>query len=247
KIVVVGYSGTWLNPIDIVLARYEGNGHLDGSFGKGGRVTTDLGGPDQANGLALQGDGRIIVAGSTVALLRYNGDGTLDTDFDGDGLVTTDFGAVAVALQADGKIIVVGSSSELQSQGDFALARYQGRSARGVAIHQMIPIIGDVQGRIAAGSRPNGRATGRISHVQAGIQQTDGGHTTPAINQLEAFITQVNDFVGQGILSPTQAQPLIDKANAVIALLRGDVVSDAYFAAWAEWDAVAVAWRWAQA
>src|SRR5262249_17951589 len=65
KIVVVGSSEAFANPIDFVLARYNSNGHLDSPFGRNGKVTTDLGGADRANGLALQADGRIVVAGST--------------------------------------------------------------------------------------------------------------------------------------------------------------------------------------
>ena len=108
-------------------------GDLDVSFGNGGIVTTAFGsGNDYGYDMALQSDGKIVVAGQAAdadfAVARYNPDGTLDTTFNGTGKVTTDFsGGVdsgnGVALQADGKIIVVGESTH-GSRHDLALARY---------------------------------------------------------------------------------------------------------------------------
>src|SRR5438876_1187397 len=111
-----------------------GPGDLDPSFGTGGRVLTDFGGGDGARALALQADGRIVVAGSSsaggfgsgFALARYNPDGSLDPSFRG-GRVVTSFAdrdeASALALQADGKIVVAGFS-DAGGRQDFALARY---------------------------------------------------------------------------------------------------------------------------
>ncbi len=125
KIVVVGSGADG----DFALARYNPNGSLDTSFSGDGRQTTDFGGFDQATGVALQGDGKIVAVGGggaddDVALARYNPNGSLDPSFSGDGRQMTDFGgfddANGVALQADGKIVAVGRAPE----GDFALARY---------------------------------------------------------------------------------------------------------------------------
>src|SRR5262250_1448506 len=131
---------------DFALARYNSNGTLDASFGTGGRVTTDFAVPnDQAESVAVQPDGRIVVAGAAgrftnrgfdFALARYNSNGTLDTSFGTSGKVTTDFAGAddvpsepsAVALQGDGKIVVVGRSRVGQTPDgdvyDFALARF---------------------------------------------------------------------------------------------------------------------------
>src|SRR5262245_7370612 len=88
---------------DFALARYNSNGGLDTSFGRNGRVTTDFGGIyEGARSVALQWDGRIVVAGSSVvgyysnfALARYLADGTLDTSFGAGGKVITGFGEVS--------------------------------------------------------------------------------------------------------------------------------------------------------
>src|SRR5918999_1292608 len=109
-------------------------GDLDPTFDGDGKVTTDVAGSfDQAFGMAIQGDGKIVAAGVAVvsgaddfALARYNSDGSLDITFDGDGKVTTDFGsdqAFAVAIQGDGKIVAAGGAFVSNNQ-DFALARY---------------------------------------------------------------------------------------------------------------------------
>jgi uncharacterized delta-60 repeat protein len=133
KIVVAGYSYSISNNDDFAVVRYNADGSLDTSFGMGGKVTTPIGGTrDRAYSVALQSDGRIVVAGyctmgshEDFALVRYNADGSLDTSFGAGGKVTTDFGGSSnddgygVALQSDGKIVVVGVSYY-----DIALARY---------------------------------------------------------------------------------------------------------------------------
>ncbi|MFF5484558.1 calcium-binding protein [Streptomyces virginiae] len=118
------------------LARFTAGGAVDPTFGSAGRVTTSFG-PDIADAadVALQSDGRIVVAGRYAgdwALARYNTNGAADTSFDGDGRLTTDFGgpseqASQVALQADGKIVaggVVGQANSLAA--DRGVARYLG-------------------------------------------------------------------------------------------------------------------------
>lgn len=113
-------------------------GDLDPTFGSGGKVITDFGGNESAWGLAVQPDGKAVVAGTRFdpglsddfVLARYTVSGALDPTFDGDGKVTTDFGARAdgaddVALQADGKIVAAGSGIAAAVRPvDFALARY---------------------------------------------------------------------------------------------------------------------------
>ncbi|MDX3534529.1 calcium-binding protein [Streptomyces sp. MB09-01] len=71
KIVAAGISRT-----DFAVARYNANGTLDGGFGTGGKVTTDVhfGFFDVASAVALQPDGKIVAAGNTGddrGLVRY--------------------------------------------------------------------------------------------------------------------------------------------------------------------------------
>ena len=101
---------------DFGLVRLNPDGSLDSSFGNSGLIRTDLQSPcsnDGAMSLALQGDGKIVVAGysgTSIAVARYNSDGSLDTSFGVNGVVISVTGsAYAVAIQQDGKIVVAGS------------------------------------------------------------------------------------------------------------------------------------------
>jgi uncharacterized delta-60 repeat protein len=141
-------------------ARYAmSNGALDGTYGVGGKAEADVPhavqSSETARGVAVQPDGKIVVAGPTnvdsitqvggdqqFGLARYNPDGTLDAGFgaggiDGNGAVSTNFdlepngggttdSPAAVALQSDGKIVVVGKTDPVgPDPGDFAIARYE--------------------------------------------------------------------------------------------------------------------------
>ncbi len=113
------------------------SGAVDTSFGMDGIVTTnsDTDEDDAANGIAVQDDGKIVLAGSSgssssfnFALARYCSDGSLDTSFGTAGKVITPFGstndkAAAVAVQQNNKIVAAGHSS-VSSIYNFALARY---------------------------------------------------------------------------------------------------------------------------
>ncbi|TAN47255.1 MAG: hypothetical protein EPN21_18120 [Methylococcaceae bacterium] len=71
---------------DMVLIRYNSDGSLDTSFSGDGKVTTDLGGWEWGNSVALQADGKILLAGASdtdFALARYNSNGSLDSTFNG--------------------------------------------------------------------------------------------------------------------------------------------------------------------
>ena len=105
KILAGGSAGTGsygLQPASFALARFEPNGSLDGSFGTGGKVTSDFGSSSQAFDLTLMPDGDVVLAGGKfngpgdVAAARYEGDGgavptrtlTVTTGGDGTGAVT---------------------------------------------------------------------------------------------------------------------------------------------------------------
>jgi uncharacterized delta-60 repeat protein len=135
KIVVVGFAyGGKKSKNDFGLVRYNANGSLDTTFGAGGKVRTAMNaaGDDQANAVALQQDGKIVVAGTALGdflLARYNADGSLDTTFGSGGRVQIGFApagvddALAVAIQSDGRIVAGGYASGGTTSRDFALAR----------------------------------------------------------------------------------------------------------------------------
>jgi uncharacterized delta-60 repeat protein len=111
-------------------------GNLDLTFSTDGKLTTSFAVDDYAEAVAIQSNGRIVVAGYSgpsgnrdFAVARYNGNGTLDASFSTDGKQTTDFFGendfvLAVAIQDDGKIIAAGQVSSENAGTDFGLARY---------------------------------------------------------------------------------------------------------------------------
>lgn len=144
KIVVAGRVGVdgGSDP-DFGLLRVNADGSLDAGFGSLGSVRTDfgLGNWEEAAGVAVQPDGRILVAGRVrvggvfnLALARFASNGAPDSGFGNAGLVTTAVStqadvAKALALQADGKIVVVGQMASLGSNPDMVVARYQSDGA----------------------------------------------------------------------------------------------------------------------
>ena len=132
KIVVAGW--TFANS-DFAVARYNNNGTLDDTFGSGGRITTSIGTTDKGQAVAIQDDGRIVVAGYSYggdtydfAVVRYDTNGVLDDTFNSDGKVTTDFSSdrdygMGVAIQPDNKIIVVGGAKN-GTENKLGVVRY---------------------------------------------------------------------------------------------------------------------------
>jgi uncharacterized delta-60 repeat protein len=156
RILIAGVAGQGQAGSLMAVARLLPDGRPDTSFSGDGRQTisfaTLAGGGNfaRANALAIQPDGKVIVAGSAqaafrlpdFAAVRLNPDGSLDATFDGDGRATVDFAgftpipgaavpagsdvALAVALEPDGQIVLAGQASTLDlitQTTDFAAAR----------------------------------------------------------------------------------------------------------------------------
>ena len=99
------------------LARYNNNGRLDETFGKGGIQINDFGNSKNIiNSIAIQSDGKIIAGGSSnrsLAIARYNTNGSLDNTFAKDGVNKDIFNfndyTNSIIIQPDGKILTAGS------------------------------------------------------------------------------------------------------------------------------------------
>lgn len=123
----------------LTVLRYNANGSPDMSFNNTGSLSAVVGTNVEFASVALQPDGKIVVACSSYTsnaagydfwVVRYNSDGAPDQSFGNEGLVVTPIGAGAafdvpksVAIQANGKILV-GGTSPTASNKDFATVRY---------------------------------------------------------------------------------------------------------------------------
>jgi uncharacterized delta-60 repeat protein len=125
------------------LVRYLPNGTLDPTFSGDGTVLTDFRASGAARALALQPDGKIVVAGTAAgdfALARYLPNGTLDPTFSSEGTVLTDFGVSfaeghALAMQPkDGRLVAAGISSPPSGAPKLALVRYHAIDCGGVVV-----------------------------------------------------------------------------------------------------------------
>jgi uncharacterized delta-60 repeat protein len=235
KIVAGGFSGGQADGQDFALARYNSDGSPDKNFGNKGQVLTNFNsGTNWCLSLALQGDGKIVAAGFSFqgstgqdfSLARYNYDGSLDQSFGNGGLVLTDFGngggvgsqAVGVAIQTDGNIVAAGTSFQNGPGFEFALARYIGVSPT-TPTDAIVGLLTRVEGLVTTGVLTNGQGNALEAKLQQAIEHLADGATATAANDLQAFVNEVNDFIGQDVLSSAVGQPLIDDANLIIALL----------------------------
>lgn len=152
KIVVVGYTfiSAAANGADFAIARLNTDGTLDTGFGGGTGKTTvgfDLGNnnDDAANSVAIQPDGKIVVAGyattaangTDFAVVRLNTDGSRDSSFNLTGKVSVGFNltsgtilnndvATSVAIDALGNVVLGGyanKGSTTSLDDDFAVVR----------------------------------------------------------------------------------------------------------------------------
>jgi uncharacterized delta-60 repeat protein len=146
RIVVAGTSHNQSNT-DFALVRYTGAGALDTSFGDRGRAVAPISAfDDRANALAVQPDGKYVVAGSylpgandeqQIAVARFTTSGALDATFGSGGIVVaapSPMGSTAgaVAVQPDGKIVVaatVPTDSSPEGHRAFLILRYTAAGA----------------------------------------------------------------------------------------------------------------------
>ncbi|MCB0555306.1 MAG: hypothetical protein KDD02_17295 [Phaeodactylibacter sp.] len=170
-------------------------GARDDSFAEKGYTLVDFGGGGdrwaQANAMALQPDGKILVGGRTglknkpfqFALMRFLPDGKLDPQFGNKGKVSTPFPTLgpeadllgrALVLQKDGRIVMAGcyrKGANSERTGGIAVARYLSsgeldRDFNGNGL-QVIRPDGPEEGSNAMAIQPDGKI------LLAGFQKKD--------------------------------------------------------------------------
>ncbi len=134
KIIAAGAGNAFGNGLQsyMAVARYNTDGTLDETFVNNGKAKIIFSAPSQANSVALQQNGKIVIAGwssnndGNFAVARLLNNGVLDSSFAINGETILDLGALneqylSVAIQNDGKIVAGGEQA-----ANLILARYYG-------------------------------------------------------------------------------------------------------------------------
>lgn len=152
KFLVCGSSSPDFVDRDPMVARFNANGTLDTTFGAAGFVVIPVTGDAQAQDLAVQADGKLVLGGYVqqsnglspffdFALWRLQSNGVLDPSFGAGGRAQTDFTGkydfvFNVAVQSDGKILAAGGANSTvdpngapEPKGHLAVARYTASGA----------------------------------------------------------------------------------------------------------------------
>jgi uncharacterized delta-60 repeat protein len=235
-ILVAGFSQSATT--DFALLRYKSLGGLDTDFGlAGGIEMLDLGGTDRAVALALQPDGKILIAGNTdamgtsdFAIVRYDVDGLLDTTFGINGRVVTDIAGgvdtlTSLAVQPDGAIVAVGKA-KVGSVEQFAAVRYlangtlddtfgaiSGSARTGISL---IPI-----GENATASSVAIRSDGQILLAGTSYETASGFNFTLAMLQSDG---DLDATFGIGGLVRTDLPGLSEQGRAVAFQSDGKII-----------------------
>lgn len=217
-ILTAGPAGTALG-----LAQYTPGGTLDPAFGTGGTVLVPTGaGADFTPGLALQADGKAVVAalqGGDWRVLRFLPSGAPDTTFGTGGSVTIDFGGgddpADVAIDGQGRIVVVGSAG-----ADLGVARLTSGGALDATFGSGGKVTVNVAGTDAATSVAIRPGDGRI--VVAGSADTLGG--SAAVVRLTDAGTLDATFSTDGKVTISPAGASYDTAGDVALDAQGRAV-----------------------
>lgn len=181
--IVVGGSAAG----QFVLARFNPDGTLDGTFGSGGIARPAFG---HAYTVTLQGDGKIVEAGQDLSgfeleVARVNADGSPDGSFGSAGTATMNFlptavyvAALAVQVQTNGKLLAAGTASG--NNTFFALARFNPDGNLDTGFGNNGSVLTTFQGTIGQGADALALQTdGRI--VAAGFANPSSGGTEFAV------------------------------------------------------------------
>lgn len=181
--IVVGGSAAG----QFVLARFNPDGTLDGTFSSGGVARPAFG---YAYAVSLQGDGKIVEAGQDLSgfqleVARVNADGSPDPSFGSGGTATTNFlptavyvAALAVQVQKNGKLVTAGTA--FGNNTFFALARFNPDGTLDTGFGNSGGVLTTFPGTIGQGADALALQTdGRI--VAAGFANPSSGGTEFAV------------------------------------------------------------------
>ena len=251
RIVVAGYAYNGTQDV-FALARYNPDGSLDTTFGPGGTgtVLTPIAAHAIGSAIAIDSQGRIVVAGTAnatggadeVAIARYGANGTLDSSFAGGGTLTfgigtTGSGVNAMAVDTQGRVVLGGFSEQPGGTDDLAVMRVtasgsldrsfgQGGSGSVTAApgqdEDPSRSIGiDAHGRIVYG------ATGSDGNFDLVRYNTDGSPDT-TFNGTGEVTAKLGASAGAGLKAPPAALAVDPQDRIVLAGTTGSGSTSAF-------------------
>jgi uncharacterized delta-60 repeat protein len=233
KILVAGNTGDYSS---VGVLRYNSIGTRDRSFGVNGEIKTAFGQADIIAGIALQADGKIIIAGTTIPDLntgdrvffvaRYNSDGTPDLSFGDNGKQFTGFGpagqgtAKSVLIQPDGKIVVTGQAY-IDGQQQIVVARYNNDGSLDTGFD------GDGKVNVAFGSKDY---IPKSAALQPNGKIVIGGYTQDYTGKAEFMVVRFNadgsidnNFGSNGITEVDMGAETFNLGNALAIAPNGKI------------------------
>jgi hypothetical protein len=136
---------------------------------------------------------------------------------------------LAIGVDAAGNTYVTGKTMETNlptTPGAFQLTRQGEEDAFVVKFGEPSPVeitenlITDIETLVAMDVLNQGQGNALTAKLRAAIKKMEQGNVNTAINQLQAFINQVNALINGGTLTPAEGQPLLDAANNIINALQ---------------------------
>jgi uncharacterized repeat protein (TIGR03803 family) len=215
-------------------------GNLYGTASSGGFGTTNAGGPCTVVG-GLGGCGTVFkltvqtpaptinsisptsaIAGGAGFTLTVNG-----TNFVSGSTVNFNGKAQATTFVSATQLTAVILASDIATAGTFnvTVTNPGGGTSNAVSFTVQTPeqatqnIINSVNALFSQGVINGGQDNSLVVRLQHAITMMSAGKNAGAIGNLESFISEVNDLLNSGVLTPSQAASLINAAQAVIAAL----------------------------
>jgi len=186
--------------------RLNAGGTPDATFGSGGLVVTPLPGIVKADALAIQADGKMVVAGAqgnsgtsgNFVVARYDPqDGRLDTSF-GTGGIAISSGVAAytnyqvdMALEPDGRIVAAGNTITSAGAFNIALARFLAAGPQiGAFTASPNSVTAGSTMTLTASSITDANPNSTITQVACYIDSNNDGILEPGTDSLLGYATQ---------------------------------------------------------
>jgi uncharacterized delta-60 repeat protein len=224
KVVVTGWFRNDRRNRDFVTIRYNTDGSLDPTFSNDGIAIDSFSVKDGAGPIAIQEDGKIVLAGKTYngtdsdfAVIRYCSDGILDSTFNNIGIVSTpigdsdDYGS-SMSIQENGKIVVAGRTYN-GSDYDFSLVRYNSDGSLDHTFNNSGIVITPISSENDYVESMLIREDGKI--VVAGYT-TINGEFAVAVARYNTDGKLDNTFNDNGIITTSINSGIVNKVNSVV-------------------------------